>query len=99
MMVPGSTPNRPELSAASIAALKSALACYADDNDLKALQLSLRRLASEAREKAIHAEQLLVVLKDAWFALPQVAQAPQGEEQDRQLQRVVTVCIREYYAD
>jgi seryl-tRNA(Sec) selenium transferase len=99
MMVPGSTPNRPELSADSIAALKSALNAYAVDNDLRALQSALRLLASEAREKAIHAEQLLVVLKDAWFSLPQVAQAPQGDEQNRQLQRVVTVCIREYYSD
>jgi hypothetical protein len=99
MMVPGSTPNRPELSASSIAALKSALDAYAGNNDLRALQSALRLLASEAREKAIHAEQLLVVLKDAWFSLPQVAQAPQGDEQNRQLQRVVTVCIREYYSD
>lgn len=97
MMAPDSTPNRPELSAASVDALRSALLEYLEDSRESAIQPALRRIAAEAREKKIHAEQLLMLLKDVWFALPQIARMPQGEYQNRLLQRVVTLCIREYY--
>lgn len=98
MMAPDRTPQGPELGAASLAALTSALEMYAVQADATALQPALQRIAIEAREKRMHAEQLLIVLKDVWYAMPQVAQAPQGESQDRLLQRVVTLCIREYYS-
>ena len=98
MMAPGSTPNPPELSAASIDALRTALGQYlADPNAVAILQPTLQRVAAEAREKKMQAERLLVVLKDLWFALPPIRQATDIEQQNRQLQRVVTICIREYY--
>ena len=98
MMAPDRTPKGPELSAASIAALESALQQHVRENDLTALQPALHRIATEAREKQMQAEQLLVVLKDVWFSLPQIAQAPQAKVQDHLLQSVVTLCIREYYS-
>jgi hypothetical protein len=99
MMAHDSTSNRPQLSAESIAALKSSLEMYlANETDPEPLQTTLRRIAAEAREKKMHAEQLLVALKDVWFALPQIAKAAQGEQQSRLLQKVVTLCIREYYS-
>ena len=58
----------------------------------------MQTIATEAREKQMRAEQLLVVLKDIWYSVPQIAQAPLGEQQNRLLQRVVTLCIREYYS-
>lgn len=99
MMAHDSTPNRPELSAASVDALRSALQEYLErSSETPALRSALRGIAAEAREKKIYAEQLLIALKDVWFALPQVARAPGGEDQNRMMQRVVTLCIREYYS-
>jgi hypothetical protein len=99
MMAHDSTSNRPELSAASVAALKSALQKYlANESETAPLEPALRLVAAEAREKHMHAEQLLIALKDVWFALPQIAKAAQGEQQSRLLQRVVTLCIRAYYS-
>lgn len=99
MMMAHDTPPRPELSAASVATLQSALQEFlADERDVEALRRALRGVAQEAREKGIHAEQLLVVLKDVWFALPQLGTVQPGEAQNRLLQRVVSLCIREYYS-
>jgi hypothetical protein len=98
MMAPDSTPGRPSLSAESVAALRSALEKYlANGHEVASLQPTLRRIAVEARERKIHAEQLLVLLKDVWFALPQVERAG-SEPQRLLLQRVITLCIREYYS-
>lgn len=100
MMVQDSPPDRPKLSQESIAVLESALQQYlADPSQPDALQPALRRVAAEARERKIHAEHLLLILKDVWFALPQIRTAPEGESQNRLLQRIVTLCIREYYAN
>lgn len=100
MMAHDSTPHRPGLSSASLEALRSALERYLDQpDDSTDLQKALRRLAVEAKEKQIHAEQLLVTIKDVWYGLPQVAGAAVNDEKSRLMQRVVTLCIREYYAD
>jgi hypothetical protein len=99
MMAQDSTPNLPELSPASVEGLKFALAKFLSSaSDVTSLQTALREIAVEARAREIRAEQLLVLLKDVWFSLPQIARAPEGEDQNRLLQRVVTLCIREYYA-
>jgi hypothetical protein len=55
-------------------------------------------MAAEARSKSIPPEQLLVVLKDIWYSLPGVRGMSEPVEQVRLLQRVVTMCIKEYYA-
>jgi len=60
------------------------------------LSFALSRAAREAREKRILAEQLLVTLKDVWFALPQV-QGSDPTMRGYMLQRVITMCIQEYY--
>ena len=54
-------------------------------------------VAAEAREKKMLPEQLLVVLKDIWYALPAVRAVADSGAQIRLLQRVVTMCIKEYY--
>jgi hemoglobin-like flavoprotein len=98
MMAHDSTPGRPMPSAEALNALRSALEQYlTSGGETTSLQPALRRIAQEAREKKIHAEQLLIVLKDVWFALPQIARTP-NERQSELLQRVVTFCIREYYS-
>src|SRR5947208_2267850 len=82
MMAPDTTPGRPSLSAEAVDALRSALEEYlAGGREVASLQPTLRRIAVEAREKKIHAEQLLVLLKDVWYALPQMG-TPGSEPQN-----------------
>jgi hypothetical protein len=99
MMAPDTTPGRPSLSAESVDALRSALEEFlASGREIASLQPTLRRIAVEARTKKILAEQLLVLLKDVWYALPQMGRAAGNEPQNILLQRVITLCIREYYS-
>ena len=63
------------------------------------LRTALRKLASEARLKGVSPEHILITLKKIWRTLPEVAQARDHEEQTRILQRIVTICIKEYFAD
>lgn len=63
------------------------------------LREALHALAKEARQKAVSPEQLLVTLKEVWQTLPEVEQARHYDEQTRILQRVVTICIKEYFAE
>jgi hypothetical protein len=56
-------------------------------------------MSTEARDKRLHAEQLLVQLKETWSTLPEVRAMTDAAEQVRALQRVVTMCIKEYYSN
>jgi hypothetical protein len=99
MMVHESTSNRPELSAAALQALESAMRDYATTGMTpSSLEPALAQLAAEAREKKIRAEHLLIALKDVWFALPAVERARSPEEQNSILQRIVTLSVRAYYS-
>lgn len=98
MMAHDSATGRPQLSAESVSELTSALRRFAaGDGEVDAIQPALRAVASEAREKRVHAEQLLVLLKDIWYGLPQVRELADSDAGHSLLQRLVTVCIREYY--
>lgn len=99
MMAHDSSAPRPDLSASTIAGLRQSLAKFlSNPSDSTGLDSALRTLTAEAREKQIHAEQLLVVLKEVWFGLPPIRSTPSGEPQNALLQRVITQCIREYYS-
>ena len=63
------------------------------------LRTALHALAHEARAKAVPPEHLLVTLKGIWQSLPSVEKARDYSEQTRALQRVVTICIKEYFAE
>ena len=62
------------------------------------LQEVLARAATEAREKDIHAEQLLVIMKDLWYSLPDLRGAADSERQTELLQELISRCITQYYA-
>lgn len=82
----------------TVAAVRDALRLYlADGSDPSALQRTLLHMSTEAREKQMRAEHLLVLLKDTWSTLPEVRSMTDTAEQVRLLQRVVTMCIKEYY--
>jgi hypothetical protein len=83
----------------TVAAVRAALRTYLSRSSEPApLQQALVRMSAEARGRAIRPEQLLVVLKDVWGTLPEVRAMTDAGEQVRLLQRVVTMCIKEYYS-
>jgi len=101
MTVQDSSPTPPTtLAPETIAVVRDELARYvAGTGDGDALHAAVQRAAREARERRIMAEQLLVVLKDVWHGLPDVQRANEPADQVRMLQRVITMCIREYYRE
>jgi hypothetical protein len=100
MMAHDSSPGPRSLTEETIDAVRAALVQYVDlPAGGERLGLALRTKALEARERSMLPEQLLVVLKDIWYSLPGVRAIPEPSDQVRLLQRVVTMCIKEYYAD
>jgi hypothetical protein len=100
MMAYDSSPGPNHLAEETIDAVRSALVAYVGaPSDGTRLREALRAMADEAHAKSMLAEQLLVVLKDIWYSLPDVRAMRDGTHQVRLLQRVVTMCIKEYYAD
>lgn len=94
----GQPPSGP-LDDASLNAVRLALRAYLHDSEnTSALQASLLLVSSEARARNILPEHLLVTLKELWNTLPEVRAMTDASQQVRLLQRVVTMCIREYYS-
>jgi hypothetical protein len=79
-------------------ALERDLQTPASESD-PGLRAALHALAQDARAKAIPPEHLLVTLKGIWQSLPTVEHARDHDEHLRVLQRVVTICIKEYFAE
>ena len=101
MMMAQDSSNAPSsrLDDETVSAVRHALRTYLNDSrDSSTLQAPLLRMASEARTRQILPEQLLIVLKDVWNSLPEVRAMTDAHEQIGMLQRVVTMCIKEYYS-
>jgi len=63
-----------------------------------ALGSALHAVTTEARERGVRAEELLVTLKTMWFELgggPPVAPSPTSSP--KRLDELVTACIKAYY--
>ena len=99
MMAHDSSPTPPSgLAEETTEAVRAALVSYLHaPGSSTELRAALNRMAEEARTKAILPEHLLVALKQLWGSLPDVRAIGDADEQTRMLQRVVTMCIREYY--
>ena len=83
----------------TIASVRDALRGYlANANHASPLRQALLLMATEARGKTMVPEQLLVVLKELWGGLAEVRAMADLEQQIRLQQRVVTMCIKEYYS-
>ena len=94
-----SPPPSAGLAEETVARARVALSRYlaAPETHGAALRDALDAMASEARSKSMLPEHLLIVLKDIWYALPEVRSIDDSAAQIRLLQRVVTMCIKEYY--
>jgi hypothetical protein len=100
MMAADSSPPSRALADTTLQAVRRALAGYASaPSRTEELRAALSAMSEEARNKEILPERLLVTLKDVWYELPSVQSATDGAEQVRLLQRIVTMCIKEYYGD
>jgi hypothetical protein len=94
-----SPPPSQRLAAETVERARRALSKYLEDSEGASQELrdALDLMAREAREKRMLPEQLLVVLKDIWYSMPSVRAIDDSGAQTRMLQRVVTMCIKEYY--
>lgn len=102
MIRPDTGPLRPNvLAQETVDAVRRALLHHTRTVGEPAIELrtALHALAREAREKAVPPEQLLITLKNVWQSLPEVENARDFGEQTRTLQRLVTISIKEYFAD
>jgi hypothetical protein len=99
MMAFDRTPAAPDLDPNTIANLRAALQTSADRGSHgDELRDVLCCAADEARRKGIHAERLLIVLKDIWYSLPPMAGASSNDVSHALLQELVSRCIHEYYS-
>lgn len=99
MMAHDSSQNPPSrLSDDTTHSVRVALREYLASDSSAELQRALLLMAVDAREKSMPPEQVLIALKDIWNALPEVCAMSDTGNQIRLLQRVVTMCIKEYYS-
>lgn len=85
-------------SATTIALLRDALPEMIQHSDREhEVQRGLTLLAAEARAHGLHAEEMVIVLKNFWTTLPEAQHALDRGERQRLLGRLVTFCIDEYY--
>lgn len=75
---------------------RSLLAFVHDDRE-DSLRAALRRLGAEARANGIPPEGVLIQLKQLWYALPSNTERAPSSADLRTLERVVTMCIKEYF--
>jgi transcriptional regulator of aromatic amino acid metabolism len=88
----------PRLEAETLDALRAVMqrAMHRGDHP-RELQDVLTRAATEAREKQIRAEQLLIMLKELWHSLPDLRSVEDSDRQIELLQELISRCIAQYY--
>lgn len=75
----------------------TALLSHCPDEDDASLRPFMRTLVAEARSAGVHAEILLRLLKEGWRSLPDQLTAEERLKRAESLNRVVSLCIREFY--
>ena len=99
MMAFDRTPSNATLAPATIESLRTLLGrSVREGNHVDALRDVLTVAAVEAKDKGIQAEQLLVILKDVWYTLPELADVRQTARESALLQDLISRCIQQYYA-
>ena len=99
MMAFDRTPQSGGLDPSLVAELRTVLSRSAQSGSHgEELRGLLARTAADARNKGMHAEQLLVALKDIWYSMPDLATRQGNDVQTRLLQQLVARCIQEYFA-
>jgi hypothetical protein len=85
-------------SDATLAALRGALRSYLAGQPTRGeLHRAMQALCAEAHGGGLRAEELLVRLKLLFHQLPEVQALPHSSDRSDLLNRVVSVCIEQYY--
>jgi hypothetical protein len=92
--------NRPSLSPDTLASLGTVARRYlVHEASPDELQTALASASREARQCGLRAEELIVTCKSVWGNLPRDTPTRDRAERNRELERMVSICIEEYYAD
>lgn len=67
-----------------------------DGNGDRALRDTIQELCAEARRAGLRPEELIVLVKATWRSRPELGTVSHGEPNPA-LDRVITMCIEEYY--
>jgi hypothetical protein len=70
---------------------------HGNGSENSALGDALRAAATEARERGVRAEELLVTLKATWFEVGGSTAPHSTGSGHRRLDELVTACIKAYY--
>jgi hypothetical protein len=97
-MHPARSAPTSQFSAAAVAALRCGLQAQLGPSPNGELRRAVRLLCDEAHRRGLRAEQVIVLLKEAWGSLPDVQVLAPGEERRESLSRIVSLCIDEFYA-
>ncbi|MDF1505160.1 hypothetical protein [Roseisolibacter sp. H3M3-2] len=94
-----STPERPRLSEATLAELRDAVRTLwmAPSEVDGALESAMGALVREARDRALRAEDVLVVVKSLLADMPELEDPDRRLEGARFREQLVTRCIKAYY--
>jgi hypothetical protein len=63
------------------------------------LSTLLRKVAKEAHDRDIKPEQLIIIFKQLWNSLAESLRPQNADQYELVRQRLVTLCIRAYYAE
>ena len=98
MMAHDMSPTPPTLDEATIAAVRAALGTFVREGDGGTLlRDALQHLSRDAQAKGISAEHLLIILKNLLSSLPELRDMDKPSEREKLKQRIITVCIEQYY--
>jgi hypothetical protein len=96
-----STPEPRPLSDTTLATLRDAVLEVWNDSDASdgALQTALGQMVEEARTRALRAEEVIVSFKGLLASLPELNSSVRRLEAVRLRERLITQCIKAYYAE
>jgi hypothetical protein len=69
------------------------------DGPTQELAILLRKVAREAHDHDIKPEELIIAFKQLWNSLAESLRPQNADQYELVRQRLVTLCIRAYYAD
>jgi hypothetical protein len=66
--------------------------------DLPQLAPAIRILCRDAQRRGLRAEDVVILFKKAWAAVPGPEYGPEGTRRGEVLERAITLCIKSYYS-
>ena len=95
----GDRATQSELSLAISSVLSRALTAkfFATLDGERQLRSDLQAVCEAARHQNMRVEYLIIAFKDAWRSLPEARTLPQGTQGPDLLNRIITLCIAEFY--